>query len=294
MLEKRKSNFKEVLLLMTKTSFIKKFRPLYFLLAKGYATYFKLYNWVVHGDPYFLRNVLIELATDCNRTCRYCPNYYNPTPEKYMDEATFKKVIERLKEINFSGLITYNRYNEPLLDKRLPELVAYAKRELPKSVHRIFTNGDFLTMELAGKLIQAGLSEIFVTLHDKNPQNRRKKLEPVAERFPRQVYINLLDYQFLSTRGGSVDVDNPSILTKCIETPLLMPIDYQGNVLFCCEDYHKKHKAGNLLTQSIKEIWYNEKYQKLRKDLRKGKPELDICKNCFGIGDNNLIPVKIG
>ena len=39
-----------------------------------YKLYSRINNFIKYGDTYFFRSIAIEISTDCNRTCNYCPN----------------------------------------------------------------------------------------------------------------------------------------------------------------------------------------------------------------------------
>jgi 2-deoxy-scyllo-inosamine dehydrogenase (SAM-dependent)/8-amino-3,8-dideoxy-alpha-D-manno-octulosonate transaminase len=65
-----------------------------------------------------------------------------------MQETLFEKIINELAIIDFDGRISYHFYGEPLLDKRLPRFVSETRRRVPKSTTEIYSNGDFLTLEL--------------------------------------------------------------------------------------------------------------------------------------------------
>jgi cyclic pyranopterin phosphate synthase len=95
-----------------------------------YKLYTKVYSFIKYSDAYFFRSVAIEISTFCNRTCYYCPNSIEETPVDFMTEKTFNKIIAQLKEINYSGVILYHFYNEPLLDKRLPSFIRHVKKNL--------------------------------------------------------------------------------------------------------------------------------------------------------------------
>jgi len=111
--------------------------------------------------------VNLEVSSFCNRKCDYCPvaDLVSKTKE-FMQEDKFETVRSQLNEINFSGIITMNLFNEPLANpeffiKRLKLL----RSACPNSYIRINTNGDYLTKDLLHKIKDAGINEILVTLH---------------------------------------------------------------------------------------------------------------------------------
>lgn len=67
----------------------------------------------------------------------------------------------------------------------------------------------------------------------------------------------------------------------CVALWSLLVIFSNGDVPLCNVDYNKKHGVGNIMSNSIKELWQskflNEK-RNLHLSGRKG--EIDICKNC--------------
>ena len=82
-----------------------------------YKSYTRFLNFIKYIDPHFFSSVVLEISTSCNSTCYYCPDQLKVTPTAFMEESTFKKIIDQLKTISFSGIINYHFYNEPLLAK---------------------------------------------------------------------------------------------------------------------------------------------------------------------------------
>ena len=71
----------------------------------------------------------------CNRKCSFCPrsdpNY--PDINEFISKNLHNKLCDELKEINFSGLIIYSGFVEPMLDKNIYTLVNYAKKTNPSA-----------------------------------------------------------------------------------------------------------------------------------------------------------------
>lgn len=256
------------------------------LQYKIYRRYYQAVNLLKRGDPFFFRIVCIEINTHCNRKCYYCPVCLEKeVPSYYMDEELFRLVIRRLKEIKFSGTIMYHFYNEPLLDKRLPEFVAYTRKHLPKCIIRILTNGDYLTLELADELIRAGVCDFAITDHNLQPGILSKKLQPVIVKYPNQININSIHDKPLSNRGGTIKVKkfDKNKGGNCTVISESLQIEYNGNILLCCNDYYRRFTFGNVINERIDEIWVKKDYVRLRRLLRKGVAELEICKKCNSI-----------
>lgn len=230
--------------------------------------------------------VEFETTSVCNRKCTYCPNYTVERPYGYMEEGLFYKIIDELAEIKFSGRLSPHFYGEPLLDKRVVKFIYYIRNRLPNVFIKLFTNGDLLTYELFVKLLNAGVDVFRIAQHDEKPSNailtilgksdnktQRKHLE----------YINFYDNdEFLMNRGGLITVRHDVKQVFC-DYVSGITIDYEGNMLLCCQDYMSKHKFGNLKTEKIMDVWNKKQYKSIRDKVRCGIWPLDICRTCNGL-----------
>ena len=196
-----------------------------------------------------------------------------------MQEAVFCKIIADLADINFTGFVNYHFYNEPLLDERLPSWIRRAKQRLPSAFHRIYTNGDFLTMDMAETYISAGVSCFFVTNHSKVADVFNARMKPLIEKYPGHMRINRQLHDDHDSRGGLIASGTPQSRRCALYNNL--QITFTGDVILCCNDYLRKHVFGNVMHNSVIEIWKKPGYAKLRSDIRKGKLRLEICKRCL-------------
>jgi radical SAM protein with 4Fe4S-binding SPASM domain len=57
-------------------------------------------------------------------------------------------------------------------------------------------------------------------------------------------------------------------------------VTWDGKVVPCCFDKDATHEMGNLAKEDFKSIWKGKVYATFRKQLLKGRKEIDICKNC--------------
>ena len=177
-----------------------------FITFECYKKLTELSNLIKYKDKYFFHSISIEISTYCNRKCWYCPNKDNETPKEFMSWDTFKKIINDLKNIKYSGLIHYALYNEPLFDERLEEFISYVSSNLPKATQVLLSNGDILDTDKANKLINAGLNKMVITIHDKNPEKNLKRLEPVKKLLKEKIHIQTSYDLYLSNKAGLVDV----------------------------------------------------------------------------------------
>lgn len=244
----------------------------------------------------FFNSVAIETTTYCNLRCKFCPNSKYPRGllenKKLMDITLFKKIIDELSEINYGGHIYPHFYGEPLTDERLPELVAYTREKLPKAKIQINTNGFLLTLPLYKKLIDSGVNSFLITQYTNTIPPATKRLLDYLKHHRKE---NKVKYRILgrdialSNRGGDIEVEKTVDFERpiCIYPNVGINIDYAGNMVLCCNDYHSSIKFGNLKNEKLINIWNSQYYKRLRKQLRSKIFKLPICKKCVGLGEIN-------
>lgn len=251
----------------------------------------KTKNIVKHGMSDFITDLNIEINTSCNRRCDYCPNSLHdrslPENEKLMPESLFKKIIDELAEIGFSGRISPHHYGEPLLDHRLIDFIVYARDKLPKAKIILVTNGDYLALELYCRLVESGVNGFHITQHGAHMSANISELFRYLKRNPgwkaRIDYLKYTERTPLYNRGGEVSPQVLNLNPRCKSARNAVVIDFAGNVILCSNDYHSSVKFGNLNKDSLIEIWNSNNYSLLRKQLLKGIYGLDICKRCVGL-----------
>ena len=70
------------------------------------------------------------------------------------------------------------------------------------------------------------------------------------------------------------------LLNHCWKLWHACVISWDGMVVPCCFDKDATHRLGDLKRQSFKEIWKSKNYNNFRKNLLKGRDQIDICTNC--------------
>lgn len=234
------------------------------------------------------QNVTIETQTNCTRTCSYCPISKHPQEWNKMNFSLWKKIINELNEINFSGNLFPNGYNEPLVDINMLKMIKYARTKLPNAFLAIYTNADVLTMESFYKFIKIGLDEFVVSLHE--PQNKfMETYDKMSDSEKKIIQFNITDKNrnsILDTRAGIVrTIGKQRIWNKCDVKALVIRAD--GSVPICCSDYFKEAVFGNVKNEKLINIWNKPKYKRIRENLWNGIADFDLCKRCMEIDVNN-------
>lgn len=239
-----------------------------------------------YGTSDFFEKIEIETTTYCNRLCTYCPNSIFSRGikknEKRMDEKLYKKIIQELKELNYSGIVSPHGYGEPLLDDRITGFIQYTKDELPFSKIKLFTNGDFLDYNKYRELADAGVDFFEITQHGEKPNQKIMDiLERISTKEKKKIsYSVLKEKHEIINRGGILKIK--SLNRRRCPVMGLLAINYSGDLLICCNDYNNSIKLGNINNMKLIDIWNSKKFKKIRYELRKGKRPTIICKKCIG------------
>ena len=216
----------------------------------------------------------------CNRTCSFCPRGVDyPNKNFHITEELIEKIGIDLEEVDFGGIVNICGNGEPLLSKNLFSLI----ERLKHFTLEIVTNGDKLTEKKIEKLYNSGLDNINVSLYDGEFQidyfnNLFQGVGISTDRYTLREYWKPLP--FLNNRAGSIDVGTPFIDRPCYYMHYSIQIDWNGDVLFCLQSiYNKSIIHGNILTSSMKDIWYGESMNSYRTLLKNGRNH-SPCSSC--------------
>jgi len=247
---------------------------------------------LINGVPLFS---WVELNVNelCNRQCVFCPRSGDyPNQNVHMDLELADSIASQLVEFGFDGTVNISGTGEALLTKHLVDLVKkFGDRDIRIE---IVTNGDKLKSSIVKKLYCAGLTQLVVSMYD-GPQQIEyfnnlfaecgidKKLYTLRDRW----YDEDKDYGLLYTnRTGALGDDLPDAQKRACYYPYYsLYIDWNGDVLLCCQDsYNRTVILGNANTETLWDIWTDEKFSEYRKVLKHGTRSSSPCKNCNANG----------
>lgn len=252
-------------------------------LAKAVIVYQRLGNYFKYDDYYFPTGIGIEISTYCNRKCSYCPVSIHGAPKKFMPLDVYDKIIDRLVEIDWAGIVDFAMFNEPLADTRLVELVRRAKVKLPRAMFRVISNGDYLTYDLAKALIDAGVTNFSITQHNLQRGEWNERVEKIASYWPSYFTLNVIHDRPLNNRGGILKLPQKNREQKmnCLVPSGDLQIRMDGQVALCCTDFYHEMEMGNVLKTPILEVWRGAEFSAIRRELRHGITRLPQCQACF-------------
>jgi radical SAM protein with 4Fe4S-binding SPASM domain len=251
---------------------------------KDKPSFFGYFSFTLMNDALFSA-IEIEINGGCNRRCSYCPNSIQTRQDQgEIDPRLFLRILTELQSIQFSGRVSFNFYNEPLLHSDLAGVVAKTREHLPRARIVIYTNGTRLTLARFRSLLAVGTDLFVVTRHENEKQHLFSTTydQLLEEERSRVIYREHPSIK-LTNRGGLLKHlgETGLPLTPCQIPEQVLVVTAEGKVLPCFEDATETMVMGSLNTYSLREIWHSEKYRNFRKALRTGLRHLyPACKNC--------------
>lgn len=242
-------------------------------------------------------SIEIEVINRCNGECPFCPvNKYNdPRKLKKMDEILFKKIIDELSELSYSGRLALHSNNEPFLDSRIVDFAKYAREQLPNAYIYMYTNGTLVTLDIFNEIIPY-LDKMVIDNYDDdlklhlNAQviHRLCKKNPKLDRKV-EIHVRKV-HEVLSTRGGQSpnNQKKETLRMSCILPYKQMIVRPDGKTSLCCNDPYGKNTLADLNRMTLKEAWYSERYEKVRKTLRHGRGRINLCRYCDTLADVDI------
>jgi len=237
----------------------------------------------------------LSLIDVCNRSCSFCPKSdENVAPDTYqkMSKKLIDKMHDDLKKINYRGALTLCGYGEPLLHKE----IEYICKKLSKvSSVEIVTNGDPLNYKVIQKLYNANLSRLLISMYD-GPEQVIKFKTMIKKSGVPEDFVILRDRWYtetenfgvkLTNRAGTISAGNQignDVHTVCYYPSYQFLIDWNGDIFLCPQDWQRRQAMGNMMQESLFEIWTSKIMKKYRVDLLNGKRVNNPCKSCNATG----------
>lgn len=233
----------------------------------------------VHDTISALRSVEINPIEICNRHCSFCPRS-DPTvyPNRNLKASAelVQKVADDLEAFGFDGRLGFVGFGEPTLHKELSSLISIARTTITNLTWlEVNTNGDFLDAKMVRDLVTSGCNTLTISMYDKDES---EKFRSLINSLP--VKLTLRHHYNQSNNFGLSIVNRLDMINKNaeklnIDRPCYYPfykliIDWNGDVLVCCEDWGRHSNLGNVFKQSIKDIWLGDKINEYRQHLIKG------------------------
>lgn len=259
----------------------------------------------------------VEITRLCNLNCPFCPSNSQKNGES-MARETFQKIIDKIKDD--VSMLYFHVLGEPTLHPELASFCQYCDYlHLPFAITTNGTFLDVLENEVLQlqylQKINISLQCLILfddtarkqylealhcflerkqVINSKLPINLRLWNDKKQEKI-RQLNTDIMDeiekWQITKTyknvrfsdadefiwpnhRGKIVENSN------CLGGKKQLAILNDGSVTLCCLDYSGKTKVGNILEETLEEIYNKDVYKEAVKGFCNRKPYFEICKKC--------------
>ncbi len=237
----------------------------------------------------------ISLIDACNRKCVFCPKSNDdvaPDTFQKMSRKIIDSIHDQLLELKFKGIICICGYGEPLLHKDISYIVSKLSNV---SNVEVITNGDVLSGKRLQELYLANASKVLVSMYD-GPEQISKFKEMVLKANVPEDLVILRDRWYdkyndfgvkLTNRAGTISSGDQDIVDKnktCYYPTYQFLIDWNGDIFLCPQDWQRRVSMGNMMQESILDIWTGNAITNVRKNLINGKRCSKPCSDCNAEG----------
>lgn len=239
-------------------------------------------------------SIEIEIINRCNGECPFCPanRYSDPRKLKKMDTALFKKIIDELGTLGYSGRLALHSNNEPFLDDRIIEFARYTREHVPNAYIYMFTNGTLVTPEKFNAIIPYLDKMVIDNYNDELKLHQNAQIiNAICRKNPQidkkvEIHVRKV-HEVLNTRGGQSpnNQKRKTLPMSCILPYKQMIVRPDGKTSLCCNDPYGKNTLADLNKITLKEAWYSERYESVRKALRNGRNRVNLCRYCDTLAD---------
>jgi radical SAM protein with 4Fe4S-binding SPASM domain len=239
-----------------------------------------------------------------------------------MSLKTYQRLLDELASLDFSGRFSPYLQGEPLLDNRMPKLVAMARQTLPQAKILIQTNGDALTVENGLALFEAGLHKMIINCYDSHGDQVSRMRELVRALVKKQPDIKNVNTIFMCNFNRMIIFERPGQINReisiddktwwkedsrenwagnipgALQAPLRkscrrpfnqLYVHHNGNVVLCCCDWKGEVIFGNLMKNSLATIYSGPVAATYRENLARKNRNMKLCEVCNYSGDYPFI-----
>lgn len=270
------------------------------------------------------RYIQLETILGCDADCPFCPQKKIDRKPVIMPDSIWKKIVEDTRGLG----ITYRPFlqNEALLDKRLPQIVAYIKEDQTARAE-INTNGSLLDERRSTLLIEAGIDLVRFSIDAFSPEtfamcrvgldyqtvvDNINRFISIAGRQPGRVVteVRMIDMDanrhehqdfidYWSERADRALIvplyhwpwdDGVEMVRKpCVKMREEMFFYSDGRAVLCCWDIAGRAVIGDVTKERVLDIWNGAVRRQCAEYLAHGEREkILLCSRCDAYRDRRF------
>lgn len=263
--------------------------------------------------PEFPQRLEIELVSDCNLKCTYCPRHFVNELTGYMSFDLFAKIIDEASAHPETILVLHRR-GESMLHPEFNKMLNYVAGKFkevqmatnatilnPDKYQAIVDGLDFLSFSLDTPerfnitRLPARYEKVEAKILDflafnqgriKTQASMVKTSETTDEMCIQftEIWKNKVDrvriYEEHSTDGNFGSLTNPRKERKPCMMPVYEMLIYDNGVIARCNHDWDSDGMGDVTKNTLKEIWHSPKYKNLRWQHLEQKLMDPVCSTC--------------
>ena len=252
----------------------------------------------------------VEIGTQCNWRCEYCPKQEYPVPPEIMPMELFRYIVRKAADSRSIREISLNSYNEPTLDPYFDErvkLIAESGLRLclytngsgltekrlrllrdtqvlsvfyinlpsadPEAFTRMTGSTDWqTTFQAVDQAVEMGL-DVELSVQG-TPEDKKRRVDTIRQRWPGAVVSQWQTSDRLGLLDGQyahhVAIQSDRLF-GCYHIFHSICVDCHGNCFLCCNDYHKRSKFDSILRYSFDEVLAGDRMQRFRRMIFGGE-----------------------
>lgn len=262
-------------------------------------------TWI---DREFPRHVFLETTAACNLSCDYCPR---EKAKDHMQWELFRSVVDECKPFGPRSF-SLHLFGEPLLYPYWRDAIAYIKASNKRNTVLLTTNGTMfekgtnlrdLIESKVDKVIWSWRPEAAFSLSTRLRLRKwgRFTVRLIREAHPPEAFQEWSSWPQVEVRnlhnyGSNIDTTKwqentvaaktSSLLSNpvqsrwpCYHLWLAPAVAWNGDILMCCSDPHRKEVLGHYPQDSLTKVWMGPRLQAIRESHLRGQYG-GICTNC--------------
>lgn len=279
--------------------------------------------WMENPKHFVLRDMPmhldIEASSRCNLKCSFCDKLPNLKPGQLgdIDFDLFTHVINQFSQDHKLWGLKLSYRGEPLINKRVPDMVKYAKEHGVLDVY-FNTNGMFLDEEMCRHLIEAHLDRVSISIDGIEASEYERvrigakynvlisNLETLIK-LRNEYRVSYPKIRIQSVKFPDTDADVYKAKWKAYANEIAMidykdestrdislvgnwacpqlwqrlTIEWDGTVLGCNNDDPRNINLGNAWKRSIYDCWHDAVLENIRDKHKSGlSHEVNDCNGC--------------
>ncbi|MDC7248878.1 MAG: radical SAM protein [Sphaerochaetaceae bacterium] len=268
---------------------------------------------MIYKAPEFPKRLELELVSDCNLKCTYCPRHYVNELTGYMDLNLFKKLIDEASEYPETIFVLHRR-GESMLHPQFNEMLNYISgkfkevqmatnaTKLTEDKYESIVNGlDFLSFSLdtPERFNQTRLPANYKRTEEKilkflkynkgrvkTQASMVKTLDTTEEMCQEftDIWKDRVDrvriYEEHSSDGNFGSLVNPRENRKPCVMPIYEMLIYDNGIVARCNHDWDSDGMGDVTHNTLKEVWMNPKYVNLREQHLTQRLTDPVCSKC--------------